>query len=133
MTDTGVNSGFMLPQYTAAALVNECKVLATPASIDTIPTSLGQEDHVSMGATSAVKCYEILDRVETVFAIEMLCAAQALDFHAPLRPGVGPRAAHAAIRRAIDHADVDREFGRDIARSVALLREDADLLRIART
>ncbi|MCC6359146.1 MAG: histidine ammonia-lyase [Phycisphaerales bacterium] len=133
MTDTGVNSGFMLPQYTAAALVNECKVLATPASIDTIPTSLGQEDHVSMGATSAVKCYEILDRVETVFAIEMLCAAQALDFHAPLKAGVGPRAAHAAIRRAIDHADVDREFGRDIARSVALLRHDAELLRIART
>lgn len=132
MTDTGVNSGFMLPQYTAAALVNECKVLATPASIDTIPTSLGQEDHVSMGATAAVKCYEILDRVETVLAIEMLCAAQAVDFHAPLKPGVGPRAAHAVIRGAINHADVDREFGRDIVRSVALLRESGDLLRIAR-
>ncbi|HRS29632.1 MAG TPA: histidine ammonia-lyase, partial [Phycisphaerae bacterium] len=98
MRDTGLNSGFMLPQYTAAALVNECKVLATPAAVDSIPTSLGQEDHVSMGATSAFKCFEVIDRVETVLAIELVCAAQALDFRAPLLPGVGPRAAHALVR-----------------------------------
>jgi histidine ammonia-lyase len=132
MQDTGLNSGFMLPQYTAAAMLNECKVLATPASIDSIPTSLGQEDHVSMGATSAVKCYEILDRVETVFAIEMMCAAQALDFRDPLKPGVGPRAAREVIRKQITHADEDREFGDDIRAALRLLRENADLRAVSR-
>lgn len=132
LRDTGLNSGFMIAQYTAAALVNECKVLATPASIDTIPTSLGQEDHVSMGATAALKCYEILDRVEHVAAIELLCAAQALDFRAPLLPGVGPRAAHALVRKHITHADRDREFGLDIRASLDLLRNSADLLALAR-
>ena len=132
MQDTGLNSGFMLPQYTAAALLNECKVLATPASIDSIPTSLGQEDHVSMGATSAVKCYEILDRVETVLAIEMMCAAQAIDYRAPLNPGVGPRAAQALIRRQIPHAEADRHFGADITTAVHLLRESEKLRETAR-
>lgn len=132
MLDTGLNSGFMLPQYTAAALVNECKVLATPASIDSIPTSLGQEDHVSMGATSALKCYEVLDRVETVTAIELMCAAQAIDYRAPLQPGVGPRDAHALIRRRIPHAEHDRQFGLDIATSLDLLRHSAELRDIAR-
>lgn len=130
MRDTGLNSGFMLPQYTAAALVNECKVLASPASVDSIPSSLGQEDHVSMGATAAVKCYEILDRVETILAIEMLCAAQALDFRLPLRAGVGPRAAHESIRRTITHAERDRLFGDDMQAALRLLRESAELRRI---
>jgi histidine ammonia-lyase len=132
MQDTGLNSGFMLPQYTAAALLNECKVLAAPASIDSIPTSLGQEDHVSMGATAALKCYEILDRVETVLAIEMMCASQALDFRAPLKPGVGPRAAHAVVRRHITHAEADREFGTDIRTALRLLRDERSLRDIAR-
>lgn len=132
MKDTGVNSGFMILQYTAAALLNECKVLATPASIDSIPSSLGQEDHVSMGATSAVKCFEILDRVETVLAIEMLCAAQALHFRAPLKPGIGPRTALQHIRRRVSHADVDREFGKDIADALDLLRNNELLLQAAR-
>ena len=132
MQDTGLNSGFMPPHYTAAALLNECKVLATPAAVDSIPTSLGQEDHVSMGATSALKAYEILDRVETVLAIEMMCAVQALDFRAPLRPGVGPRAAHALIRQHIPHAEADRWFGQDIATAVRLLRELTELRTIAR-
>lgn len=132
MRDTGLNSGFMLPQYTAAALVNECKVLSTPASIDSIPTSLGQEDHVSMGATAALKCHEVLDRVETVLAIEMMCAAQALDFRAPLRAGAGPRAAHAIVRQAISHAEADRELGADIRVALALLRSGAALLDVAR-
>lgn len=131
MRDTGVNSGFMIPQYTAAALVNECKVLATPASIDTIPTSLGQEDHVSMGATSAVKAWEVLDRVEHVLAIEMLCAAQALDFLAPLQPGPGPAAAHAIVRKHIPHAEQDREFHADIGEALRLVRENEDLRRAA--
>ena len=131
MQDTGLNSGFMLPQYTAAALLNECKVLSTPASVDSIPTSLGQEDHVSMGATSAVKTYEILDRVETVLAIEMMCAAQAIDFLAPLRPGDGPRAAHELIRRHIPHAEADRHFGADISTAVELLRESLEIRELA--
>jgi histidine ammonia-lyase len=122
MQDTGLNSGFMLPQYTAAALLNECKVLSTPASVDSIPSSLGQEDHVSMGATSAVKCRQVLEHVETVLAIEMMCAAQALDFRAPLRPGDGPRAIHAVVRRHITHADADRLFGEDIAKAIELVR-----------
>jgi histidine ammonia-lyase len=132
MRETGLNSGFMLPQYTSAALLNECKVLATPASVDSIPTSLGQEDHVSMGATSAVKCYEVLDRVETVLAIEMLCAGQAIDFRAPLRAGDGPRAAHALLRERITHAESDREFGRDIRAALELLRESEALRGVAR-
>jgi histidine ammonia-lyase len=131
MRDTGLNSGFMLPQYTAAALVNECKVLATPAAVDSIPTSLGQEDHVSMGATSAFKCFEVIDRVETVLAIELVCAAQALDFRAPLLPGVGPRAAHALVRQVIPHAERDRLFGQDIAAAVQLLRHSAELRAVA--
>jgi histidine ammonia-lyase len=131
MQNTGLNSGFMLPQYTAAALVSENKVLCHPASVDSIPTSLGQEDHVSMGATAAVKCLRVLDNVETVLAIEMLCAAQAVDYRSPLRPGVGPRLAHAEIRRHIAHAEHDRLFGEDIRTSLALLRSQAVLRAVA--
>jgi histidine ammonia-lyase len=119
---TGVNSGFMASHYTAAALVSENKGLCTPASVDSIPTSLGQEDHVSMGARAAVKCYDVLENTETVQAIEQLCAAQALDFRAPLLPGVGPRIAHAEIRKQITHAEGDRPFGDDILGSLSLLR-----------
>jgi len=122
MKDTGLNSGFMIPQYTAAALLNECKVLASPASTDSIPTSLGQEDHVSMGAQSAVKCRQILENVETVLSIEMLCAAQALDFRLPTQPGIGPRSALAALRTRIAHADADRLFGADIETALDVLR-----------
>ncbi len=122
MQDTGLNSGFMLPQYTAAALVSENKGLCTPASVDSIPTSLGQEDHVSMGARSAVKCLQVLENTETVLAIEQMCAAQAIDFRAPLMPGIGPRIAHGEIRKSITHADSDRLFGEDIHASLSLLR-----------
>lgn len=122
MENTGVNSGLMLLQYTAAALVSENKGLCTPSSVDSIPTSLGQEDHVSMGARGAVKCYQVLENAETVLAIEQLCAAQAIDFRKPLTPGVGPRLAHAEVRKEIPHADKDRRFGQDIQKSLALLR-----------
>lgn len=111
----GLCSGLMITQYTAASLVAECKILSHPASVDSIPTSAGQEDHVSMGATAAVKCWDVLEKVETVLAIELLCAAQGLDFRLPLQAGIGPRAAHAAVRAVVPHADRDREFGRDIA------------------
>ena len=94
MRETGLNSGFMIPQYTAAALVSENKVLCHPASVDSIPTSLGQEDHVSMGSVSALKLLQVFENVETVLAIEVLTAAQALDYRLPLRPGRGVEAAH---------------------------------------
>ncbi|HKQ48762.1 MAG TPA: histidine ammonia-lyase [Phycisphaerae bacterium] len=127
MKNTGLNSGFMMPQYTAAALVNECKVLSHPASVDTIPSSLGQEDHVSMGATSALKCWQIIDNAETVLAIELLCAGQALDYRLPTKPGLGPRLALEALRQSIPHAEADRAFGEDIQTALRLLRKQAVL------
>ncbi|MEP7081968.1 MAG: histidine ammonia-lyase [Chloroflexota bacterium] len=111
----GVESGLMIAHYTAAALVNELQTLAHPSSIDTIPTSANQEDHVSMGATSALHLREAVDRAEQVLAIEALCAAQGLDFRAPLRPGAGVRAAHAIIRDRVPHLGADRSPAPDIA------------------
>ncbi|MEE9294795.1 MAG: histidine ammonia-lyase [Phycisphaerae bacterium] len=122
MRDTGLNSGFMLPQYTAAALVSENKLLASPASVDSIPTSLGQEDHVSMGAIAATKCWQVMNNLETVLAIEQMCAAQALDYRLPLKPGVGPRIAHQVVRQHITHTEQDRLFKDDIEASLAILR-----------
>jgi histidine ammonia-lyase len=123
MHDTGVNSGFMVPQYTAAALVSENKVLCHPASVDSIPTSLGQEDHVSMGSISALKLLSILRNVERVLAVEMLTAAQALDFRAPLKPGRGVQLAHEAVREQVGHAEEDYEVRNDLDLCAALLRE----------
>jgi len=125
MQETGLNSGFMLPQYTAAALVSENKVLCSPASVDSIPTSLGQEDHVSMGATAATKAWRVMDNVETVLAIETMCAAQALDYRAPIEPGAGVKIAHAVIRSRIEHAESDRLFAADIHESLSALRAHA--------
>jgi histidine ammonia-lyase len=121
MKNTGLNSGFMIPQYTSAALVSENKILCHPASVDSIPTSLGQEDHVSMGATAATKAWRVMNNLENVMAIEQMCAAQALDFRLPLKPGLGPRTAHETIRKTIPHADQDRSFGHDITASRDLL------------
>lgn len=125
MRDTGVNSGFMIPQYTAAALVSENKVLCHPASVDSIPTSLGQEDHVSMGSISALKLLDVLHNVERVLAVELLTAAQALDFREPLRPGHGVEAAHRALRDEVAHAHRDYEVRNDLDRCAALLRDGA--------
>lgn len=125
MRETGINSGFMLPQYTAAALVSENKVLCHPASVDSIPTSLGQEDHVSMGATAATKAWDVVGNVETVLAIEMMCAAQALDYRAPIEPGAGVKVAHQVIREHIAHAEEDRLFAEDIQHSLELVRSQA--------
>jgi len=127
MNDTGINSGFMIPQYTAAALVSENKILAHPASVDSIPTSLGQEDHVSMGSISGLKLLSVLRNTEQVLAVEMLTAAQALDFRRPLRPGRGVEAAHAHIRAAVAHAEQDYEVGADIELCARMLR-DASLV-----
>jgi len=122
MADTGINSGFMIPQYTAAALVSENKVLCHPASVDSIPTSLGQEDHVSMGSISALKLISVLRNVEQVLAVEMLTASQALDYRTPLKPGRGVELAHAAVREAVGHAERDYEVGADIERCAEMLR-----------
>lgn len=132
LSDTGINSGYMIPQYTAAALVSECKVLSHPASVDSIPSSLGQEDHVSMGATSVVKAWQVIEHAEMVIAIELLSAAQGLDFRQPLKAGRGPAAAHAAMRRVVPNATADRELGRDIAAAAELVRNGALLTEVER-
>jgi len=122
MKDTGVNSGFMIPQYTAAALVSENKILCHPASVDSIPTSLGQEDHVSMGSISALKVLSVLHNVEWVLAVEFLSAAQALDFRAPLNPGRGVLVAHDLLRSQIGHAQQDYEVRNDLDVCAHILR-----------
>ncbi len=122
MEETGINSGFMIPQYTSASLVSENKVLCHPSSVDSIPTSLGQEDHVSMGSISALKLLEVYQNVEQVLAIELFTAAQALDFRKPLKPGTGVEITHEYIRDAIPHATTDHYFKDDISKAVELLQ-----------
>lgn len=104
----------MLTQYTSAALVSENKVLCHPASVDSIPTSASQEDHVSMGATSGLKLREIIGNTEYVIAIGLLCATQVLTFHAPSLAGKGTTKAFEHIRRAIPPVDKDRNLEGDI-------------------
>ncbi len=118
----GLCSGYMLAQYTAAALVSENKTLSTPASIDSIPTSAGQEDHNSMGTISARKLASVVANYETVVAIELLEAAQALDFRAPLKPGRGTSIAHRLLRERVTHLDHDRNISQDITASLDLVR-----------
>lgn len=122
MEETGINSGFMIPQYTSASLVSENKVLCHPSSVDSIPTSLGQEDHVSMGSISALKLLEVYQNVEQVLAIELFTAAQALDFRKPMKPGKGVDIAHRFVRDAIPHADTDHYFKDDINKAAKLLQ-----------
>jgi histidine ammonia-lyase len=122
---SGLNSGFMLVQYTAASLVSESKSLAHPASVDSIPSSAGQEDHVSMGMTAARHARDIVTNAETVLALEALAAAQALDLRAPLMPGPATRAVHDAIRAIVTFFEADREFGPDIADAISLVRRGA--------
>jgi histidine ammonia-lyase len=114
--DGGLNSGFMIPQYVAAALVSENKVLCHPASVDSIPTSAGQEDHVSMGNAAGLKCWTVIGNVERALAIELLAAAQGIEFLAPLEPGVGARAAHDFVRSLSPTVLEDRTLAPDIER-----------------
>jgi histidine ammonia-lyase len=113
--NSGLNSGFMIAQVSAAALAAESKILAHPACVDSIPSSAGREDHVSMGMTAALKARTVVDNARSGLAIELLVAAQALDLRKPLLPGVGARAAHELIRSRVPHMDADRELHRDIA------------------
>ena len=125
VADSGLNSGFMLVQYTAASLVSECKSLAHPASVDSIGSSAGQEDHVSMGMTAARHAREVVSNAEVVIALEALVAAQALDLRAPLEPAEGTGAARDAIRARVAFLNADRELGPDIAATVELVRSGA--------
>lgn len=122
VSDGGLYSGLMLAQYTAAALASENKVLAHPASADSIPTSANQEDHVSMGATAARQAAEVVANVEQIVAIEALCAAQALEFRSQASPGGGTAAGHAAVREVIAPLDGDRVLAPDLAAAAVLVR-----------
>jgi histidine ammonia-lyase len=112
--DGGLNSGFMIPQYVAASLVSESKALCHPASVDSIPTSAGQEDHVSMGNAAGLKAWQVLANSERVLAIELLAGAQGVEFLAPLEPGVGVRATHAFVRSLSPRLGDDRPLAPDI-------------------
>jgi len=114
MRNVGLNSGFMIPQYTTAALVTENKTLCFPASADSIPTSLGQEDHVSMGSISGRKLNRVLDNLEYILSIELLSACQAIEFRRPLKCSAVLEAAHDYVRQFVGFAEEDRIFANDI-------------------
>lgn len=130
--DGGLNSGFMIAQYTAAALVSENKVLAHPASVDSIPTSANKEDHVSMGTIAARKAREVVSNSEQVLAIELLCAAQALDLFTDMRAGEGTQAAYKVIRERIPHLDKDRFLAEDIKNAKELVKSASILSGVER-
>jgi histidine ammonia-lyase len=130
MENVGLNSGFMIPQYTSAALVTENKTLCFPASADSIPTSLGQEDHVSMGSISARKFNTILGNVEYILAVELLLAAQALEFRRPLMSSALLECLHQELRKTVSFAKEDRIFSVDLEKTVALLQTSSLLEKI---
>ena len=113
----------MIAQYTAAALVTENKVLCHPASVDSIPSSGDQEDHVSMGMTAALKLLQVARNSAAILAIEALCAAQAIDLLAPLKPGVGTQAGHDLVRRYAPHLEQDRYLSPEMESVAGAVRE----------
>jgi histidine ammonia-lyase len=121
--DGGLNSGFMIPQYVAASLVSENKTLCHPASVDSIPTSAGQEDHVSMGNAAGLKGWQVLANAERVLAIELLAGAQGVEFLAPLEPGAGARAARDAVRSLSPRLTDDRSLAGDIEAVARAIRD----------
>lgn len=120
--DGGLHSGLMLAQYTAAALVSENKILSHPASVDSIPTSANQEDHVSMGTIAARKAAQIVAHAQQVIGIELVCAAQALEFHRPARPGPGTARAHEVVRAVVPPLGSDRMLASDLLAGYELVR-----------
>jgi histidine ammonia-lyase len=122
VSDGGLNSGYMIAQYTAAALVSENKVLCHPASVDSIPTSANKEDHVSMGTIAARQSRDVIQNAADVIAIELLCAAQALDLFTNLKPGAGTLEAYRVIRQAVPHLETDRPLSQDIEAMRELIR-----------
>lgn len=131
MKDTGTNSGYMILQYTSAALASENKGLCFPSSADSIPTSMGQEDHVSMGSISGRKALRVLKNVEKILAIELLTAAQAFEFRKPLRSGPLLEQIHAMVREEIPFAHEDRVFADDIEKGIRLIRSNS-LIKMVR-
>ena len=125
--ESGLHSGFMVAQISAASLVSEAKILASPASVDSIPTSGSKEDFVSMGWLAAIKAAQVVDRLAAILALEFLCAAQGLDFLLPLQPGRGVRAARQVIRQHVGHLEQDRVLRQDLDRILPLL-EDGSIL-----
>ena len=123
MRETGLNSGFMIPQYTTAALVSENKSFCFPASADSIPTSLGQEDHVSMGSISGRKALMVIDNLEKILGIELFCAAQGFDFRKPLKSGGIIDACHAAIRETIPFAESDHIMSAEMNKAIELVKK----------
>jgi histidine ammonia-lyase len=123
----GLNSGFMIAQVTSAALASENKSLAHPASVDSLPTSANQEDHVSMATYAARRLHQMLDNSAGIVAIEWLAAAQALDFHRPLRSSPAIEALHARLRARVARLAEDRLMAPDIALATALVEEGATI------
>jgi histidine ammonia-lyase len=123
MSNVGLNSGFMIPQYTTAALVTENKTLCFPSSADSIPTSLGQEDHVSMGSISGRKLNRVLDNLEYILAIELLSACQAIEFRRPLKSSAILESAHECVREFVGFAEEDRIFADDINSITGIIRD----------
>jgi histidine ammonia-lyase len=123
MNDVGLNSGFMIPQYTTAALVTENKTLCFPASADSIPTSLGQEDHVSMGSISARKLNTVLENLEFILAVELMSACQAIEFRRPLKSSAALELAHDHVREYVSFANEDRIFADDINKIKQLISD----------
>jgi histidine ammonia-lyase len=128
----GLHSGLMIPQYTTAALVTENKTLCFPASADSVPTSLGQEDHVSMGSISGRKLNQVIDNIEFIQAIELLYASQAIEFRRPLKSTPVIEACHELVRKHVPFIQEDRIFAEDINQLHQLVTS-GELLAIANT
>lgn len=122
--DAGLNSGMMIPQYTAASIVSQNKQLCSPASIDSIPSSNGQEDHVSMGANAATKCLKVLENIEKILAIELLNATQALEFRRPLRSSTSIENLLLAYRKTVSFNSTDRYLHEDIMKSIDFIQKN---------
>ncbi|MEQ9467894.1 MAG: histidine ammonia-lyase [Ekhidna sp.] len=131
LKETGTNSGFMIPQYTTAALVSENKGLCFPASADSIPTSLGQEDHVSMGSIGGRKALRVIENVEKIIGVEIFCAAQALDFHRPLKSSKIMTAIHDYVRSKIAHLEADTVMNEMMQTAVEMVK-NKELVAVAK-
>ncbi|MCH7414995.1 histidine ammonia-lyase [Belliella sp. R4-6] len=131
LKETGLNSGFMIPQYTTAALASENKGLCFPSSADSIPTSLGQEDHVSMGSIGARKALQVIENVEKILGVELFCAAQAVDFHSPLKSGKIMTALYDHVRTKIKHVTEDQIMYEDMETAISII-QSGELLTLAR-
>ena len=133
MDDTGINSGYMILQYTTAALASENKGLCFPSSADSIPTSLGQEDHVSMGSISGRKALQVIGNVEKILAIELLTAAQAFEYRKPMKSGILLDKVHKEVRKRVSFAKKDRVFADDIEIGISMIKDKTIIKVIDKT